>query len=168
MRLINGDELERKLMLLPDDELCEDCCYAAVNAIADMPEVELSPFAEWFAKWSLTPETADWVLRNYSEFLCHMTGGKLSKIGYDLQTMKMTADDYQQMISDLDCAEGYSSRWIRVEDRLPDAGQLCLIYDGVHTIVGRHIANGVWVKPSMTREPTHWMLMPAMPKGGNK
>ena len=49
---------------------------------------------EWFAGWGLTPETANQVLKNYSAFLCSMTGGKLSKIGYDLATMESCARDY--------------------------------------------------------------------------
>ena len=43
---------------------------------------------------NFTPETANQVLKNYSAFLCSMTGGKLSKIGYDLATMESCARDY--------------------------------------------------------------------------
>lgn len=39
MRLIDADTLERKLMMMPDEELCEDCCYNVVNAIDEMPTV---------------------------------------------------------------------------------------------------------------------------------
>ena len=49
---------------------------------------------QWFADWNLTPEEASEVLHNYSEFLCLMTGGKLSKIGYDVATMEDCAREY--------------------------------------------------------------------------
>ena len=39
MRMIDADVLERKLMVMPDEELCEDCCYNVVNAISEMPTV---------------------------------------------------------------------------------------------------------------------------------
>lgn len=39
MRLIDADALERKIMTMPDDELCEDCCYNVVNAIDSMPNI---------------------------------------------------------------------------------------------------------------------------------
>lgn len=39
MRTIDADALERKLMVMPDEELCEDCCYNVVNAISEMPTV---------------------------------------------------------------------------------------------------------------------------------
>ncbi len=39
MRMIDADVLERKLMVMPDEELCEDCCYNVVNAISEMPTI---------------------------------------------------------------------------------------------------------------------------------
>ena len=39
MRLIDADALERKIMMMPDDVLCEDCCYNVVNAIGAMPTI---------------------------------------------------------------------------------------------------------------------------------
>lgn len=39
MRLIDADKLEREIMLLPDEDLCEDCCYTFVNAINAAPTV---------------------------------------------------------------------------------------------------------------------------------
>ena len=37
MRLIDADALEREIMAMSDDELCEDCCYNVVNAISAAP-----------------------------------------------------------------------------------------------------------------------------------
>ena len=59
--------------------------------------VDAKAAVEWFDEWGLTPETATRVLQNYSAFLCYMTGGKLSKISYDVATMKAVADDYQEL-----------------------------------------------------------------------
>lgn len=59
-----------------------------------MPDVDAKEAMEWFDKWELTPETADQILSNFSAFLCYQTGGRLSKIGYSLETMKTYADDY--------------------------------------------------------------------------
>lgn len=42
MRLIDAETLERQIMLLPDEDLCEDCCFTFVNAINDAPTVELT------------------------------------------------------------------------------------------------------------------------------
>ena len=37
-------------------------------------------------------------LNEFSEFLCHMTGGLLSKTNYTAQEMISTAEDYQQNV----------------------------------------------------------------------
>lgn len=42
MRLIDAETLERQIMLLPDENLCEDCCFTFVNAINEAPTVELT------------------------------------------------------------------------------------------------------------------------------
>lgn len=42
-------------------------------------------------------------LNEFSEFLCHMTGGLLSKTYYTAQEMIGAAEDYQQRICDSDC-----------------------------------------------------------------
>lgn len=65
---------------------------------------------KWFEDWELTPETATQVLMNYSAFLCSMTGGKLSKIGYDLQTMESVANDYWQLDCRT-CEYGQTANW---------------------------------------------------------
>ena len=39
MRLIDADALERKVMEMSDDDLCEDCCYNVVNAIDEAPTI---------------------------------------------------------------------------------------------------------------------------------
>lgn len=42
-------------------------------------------------------------LNEFSEFLCHMTGGLLSKTNYTAQEMISAAEDYQQRVCDNDC-----------------------------------------------------------------
>lgn len=39
MRLIDADALEMAIMMMYDEELCEDCCYNVVNAIDAAPTV---------------------------------------------------------------------------------------------------------------------------------
>ena len=66
MRLIDADTLERKLMAMPDEDLCEDCCYNVVNAIAEMPTVsgwvsadKRPPKQGRYLVWGLTRITPD-------------------------------------------------------------------------------------------------------------
>ena len=42
-------------------------------------------------------------LNEFSEFLCRMTGGMLSKTNYTAQAMICAAEDYQQRVCDNDC-----------------------------------------------------------------
>ena len=42
-------------------------------------------------------------LNEFSEFLCHMTGGMLSKTNYTAQAMISAAEDYQQRVCDNYC-----------------------------------------------------------------
>ena len=35
MRLIDADALERVIMMMPDEELCEDCCYNVLAKLDD-------------------------------------------------------------------------------------------------------------------------------------
>lgn len=49
VRLIDADKLEREIMLLPDEDLCEDCCYTFVNAINDAPTVEPVGKFDWIS-----------------------------------------------------------------------------------------------------------------------
>lgn len=49
MRLIDADALERRIMMMPDDELCEDCCYNVVNAIYQVPTISVKPKRESMA-----------------------------------------------------------------------------------------------------------------------
>ena len=60
-------------------------------------KVDPKAAVQWFDDWGLTPETATQVLMNYSAFLSSQTGGKLSKIGYDVKTMESVADDYAEL-----------------------------------------------------------------------
>lgn len=43
MRLVDVDALEREIMVMTDDELCEDCCYNVVNKLSDAPTVDAVP-----------------------------------------------------------------------------------------------------------------------------
>lgn len=39
-RAIDADEFERFLMNLPDEVLCEDCCYVVVNEMRKQPTID--------------------------------------------------------------------------------------------------------------------------------
>lgn len=162
MRLIDADALAARYMGTPPDYYHTT---QIVGEITAAPTVKQDQFTEWFEKWSLTPETADQMVLNFSEFLCYMTGGMLSAIGYDLQTMKTAADDYQsRSYSEYysECAQ--SAGWTSVKDRVPEIGALCLVYDGAQMIVARYVRNGMWITPGMSRAVTHWMPLPETPE----
>jgi hypothetical protein len=74
--------------------------------------VDAEAAVKWFDDWGLTPETANQVLKNYSEFLCRMTGGKLSKIGYSVSYMEATADDFWN----LNCDECWYRKQVEEKD----------------------------------------------------
>ena len=42
-RAIDADKFERFLMSLPDEVLCEDCCYVVVNEMIKQPTIEAEP-----------------------------------------------------------------------------------------------------------------------------
>ena len=48
-RAIDADEFERFLMNLPDEVLCEDCCYVIVNEMRKQPTIEAEPVKH--GKW---------------------------------------------------------------------------------------------------------------------
>ena len=76
------------------EKLCSEALELLEEPVDDM--------VKWFEEWGLTPESADQALMNYSAFLSNRTGGKLAKIGYDLQTMVSCANDYEQLNDKLD------------------------------------------------------------------
>ena len=51
----------------------------------------------------LESDAQEMQLNEFSEFLCHMTGGLLSKTTYTAQGMINAAEDYQQRVCDNDC-----------------------------------------------------------------
>lgn len=51
----------------------------------------------------LESDAQEMQLNEFSEFLCHMTGGLLSKTNYTAQAMISAAEDYQQRVCDNDC-----------------------------------------------------------------
>lgn len=55
-RLIDADEFERFLMNLPDEVLCEGCCYVIVNEMRKQPTIEAEPVmhGKWFDVGSLS------------------------------------------------------------------------------------------------------------------
>ena len=76
MRLIDADALERAVMILPDEELCEDCCYTVVNAIAKAPTV-----GGWISVKDRLPENGAFVAVQhkvndevYTEVAHYLTG----------------------------------------------------------------------------------------------
>lgn len=59
------------------------------------------------------------------------------------------------------------SRWISVEDRLPDEDDKCLVWNGHHIFVAIYWGDGVWKFDSYACEITHWMPLPEPPKEDN-
>lgn len=53
-RLIDADAFEKFLMNLPDEVLCEDCCYVVVNEMRNQPTIE--PKQEWISVKDRLPE----------------------------------------------------------------------------------------------------------------
>ena len=51
----------------------------------------------------LESDAQEMQLNEFSEFLCHMTGGLLSETNYTSQAMISAAEDYQQRVCDNDC-----------------------------------------------------------------
>ena len=63
MRAIDADAFERFLMNLPDEVLCEDCCYVIVNEMRKQPtiEAETVKHGKWtqtYASWSQNYDTS--------------------------------------------------------------------------------------------------------------
>lgn len=111
-RMIDADALTSEIQKYASDPIklrdrrwdarCRAIIADMIGTVKTMPTIatDASEEEQWFEDWGLTPETANQVLANYSAFLCSMTGGKLSKIGYDLKTMETVANDYWNMLAD--------------------------------------------------------------------
>ena len=112
MRLIDADALTDEIRKYANDPVklrdrrwdarCKAIIADMIGTVKTMPTIAAgtNEKEQWFEDWGLTPEAASQVLQNYSAFLCSMTGGKLSKIGYDLKTMETVANDYWNMLID--------------------------------------------------------------------
>lgn len=62
-RIIDADEFERFLMNLPDEVLCEDCCYVIVNEMRKQPTIEAEPVKQgWISVKDRLPEKGKSVL----------------------------------------------------------------------------------------------------------
>lgn len=59
-RLIDADAFEKLLMNLPDEVLCEDCCYVVVNEMRNQPTIE--PKQEWIRAKEKLPRKGESVL----------------------------------------------------------------------------------------------------------
>ena len=59
-RAIDADAFEKFLMNLPDEVLCEDCCYVVVNEMRNQPTIE--PKQEWISVKDRLPEKDEEVL----------------------------------------------------------------------------------------------------------
>ena len=75
MRLIDADDLERRIMMMPDDVLCEDCCYNVVNAIDSMPTV-----SGWISVKDRLPK---FVELHEEEVLALFEDGEIASVHYD-------------------------------------------------------------------------------------
>lgn len=58
MRLVDADHFERVLMAMPDEELCEDCCYNVVNKLDEAPTIEAEPVKH--GRWIDIPDKPEW------------------------------------------------------------------------------------------------------------
>lgn len=63
----------------------------------------------------LESDAQEMQLNEFSEFLCHMTGGLLSKTNYTAQAMISAAEDYQQRVCDNDCELRAENEKLRAE-----------------------------------------------------
>ena len=68
MRLIDADDLERRIMMMPDDVLCEDCCYNVVNVIDAMPNIAtgINVHNKWISANNKLPEKSGYYLVFFS------------------------------------------------------------------------------------------------------
>ena len=66
MRMIDADALERVIMTMPDEELCEDCCYNVVNAIDEAPTV-----GGWISVKDRLPEEQEQIIIDSVSIVTH-------------------------------------------------------------------------------------------------
>ena len=66
-RLIDADAFEREVMMMPDEELCEDCCYNVIAKLDDAPTV-----GGWISVKDDMPEEHNSIFANYTHLSKHM------------------------------------------------------------------------------------------------
>lgn len=88
-RMIDADAFEKFLMNLPDEVLCEDCCYVVVNEMRNQPTIE--PKQEWISVKDRLPERNKLVL---VRAVSTARGGNITFVGaYDGFWFLQTAAD---------------------------------------------------------------------------
>ena len=82
-RLIDADAFEREVMMMPDEELCEDCCYNVIAKLDDAPTV-----SGWVSVKDRLPEEKENPLtHDFAEVICFCDfGGRLKRT--DIRTYK--------------------------------------------------------------------------------
>ena len=85
-RLIDADAFEKFLMNLPDEVLCEDCCYVVVNEMRNQPTIE--PKQEWISAKVRPPKVGEEVLVYWDDGfeIGSYTGGE---VGDDIYWMPL-------------------------------------------------------------------------------
>jgi hypothetical protein len=109
--------------------------------------------------------------------LCHVTGGRLSKAGYDLRVMESCANEHLDECIDEALAEVEAERrWIPVDERLPQEGVNVLVALRIGdrlTVDTDRIYGGRWFAYGSrgyrgSGYVTHWMPLPNHPKEKRK
>lgn len=81
-RYIDADKIDYKIIMAGMDENAGFRAVALESDINDMPAADVVPKSE-----------VDEIIGKFECFLCHATGGRLSKYTYDLRTMEAVATD---------------------------------------------------------------------------
>ena len=85
------------------NELIDNLRFPSWQDLEDPDATLLGDAADALSTLQAENEEMQKKLNEFSEFLCHMTGGVLSKTNYTAQAMISAAEDYQQRVCDNYC-----------------------------------------------------------------